>query len=123
MPQLAEREAQPIRPLMNIRDVRPLSEEDNACMAELAAVLKRHGSLDRFGLTLLHEHFSTGPDEVMLETNDPIARTLLIKPVPKTELYGVDSVVTSWRLDDIGRPLMACSCIKDGADHSHQSRG
>lgn len=117
MQQLTDSNSLHVRPTMNIRDVKPLSDEDGACMAEVAAVLKRYGCLDRFGMTLLHEHFTTATtDEVMLETNDPVARTLLIRPVPKSELQGVDSVVTSCQfLQNEPRLLRVNACANDGS--------
>ncbi len=36
--------------------VRPLTESDAPMVKELAEVLKKYDALDRFGLTLLHQH-------------------------------------------------------------------
>ena len=112
-----------LAPLPNINDVDPpLSENDKACMREIAHVLRRYGCLERFGVTLLHEHFPVGGDEILLEDNDPETRMLTIKPVNKASLEGADTITTSWRLDT-GEPEIDCKCIKYGDEHSHQSRG
>lgn len=108
--------------LPDISEVRPLSDSDEACMTEIAAVLRRHGCLDRFGVTLLHKHFPVADEEVLVESCDVAGRTLTIKPVPKSELDGLDYTETSWDLAT-GKPQMACVCVKMGKDHQHHSRG
>ena len=106
----------------HIADVEGKSEKDDALFAELAAVLKRHNALDRFGVTLLHRHFDIRKGEVLLETTDVPSRVQTIEPVPEASLADVPFVETSWRLGD-GWVAMACVCVKSGSDHSHQSRG
>ena len=61
--------------LRDITEVIPLSEKDDELIQELVAVLRKHNALDRFGLTLLHQHFDIGDDEVMVESTDIEART------------------------------------------------
>lgn len=110
-------------PLPNINQVALFTESDEKCLVEIAEVLKKHNNLDRFGVNLLHQHFAVADDEVMLETNDTIQRTLLMKPVKISEIQNMDARITSWRLDT-GKPQMACVCVKDsGGDHGHYSRG
>lgn len=108
--------------LIDIRDVEPLNNNDIPVMQDLYEVLKKHNALERFGVTLLHEHFDITEDEVLIEMTDRNSRTQTIKPVNKDNPLLVDSIETSWRLDT-GFPVQACSCIKFGDDHSHQSRG
>src|SRR5262249_39367548 len=64
-----------------IENAEPLGCQDVALLTELREVLARHGALGRFGLTLLHEHFPVEDNEVLLETNDPLTRTLEMRPV------------------------------------------
>lgn len=110
-------------PLPSLKNVPPMNAEDQECLEEVAKVLKRHGRLDRFGVTLLHQHFPIGDDEVMLETNDPILRTLEMRPSLKADIEKQDARITGWRLDS-GTPLMACVCVDFGnGDHQHLSRG
>ncbi|MHB0865319.1 MAG: hypothetical protein ACYC1Y_00200 [Minisyncoccota bacterium] len=109
-------------PLPDLNDILPFGLEDQTCLEEIATVLKKHGRLNRFGVTLLHQHFPVGDDEVMLETNDPVSRTLEMRPCSRAELENKEATVTSWRLDS-GKPQMACVCVKMGDDHQHHSRG
>ncbi len=108
--------------LPNIKDVSPLSDGDNMLMSELADVLRKHDAIDRFGITLMHSHFLVTDDEMLLETCDIEGRTLMIRPVPKSDLDGLDYVTTSWHLGS-GKPQMACVCVMFGNDHQHHSRG
>jgi hypothetical protein len=45
-----------------------LGPQDAKFVQDLVAVLEKHGNLDRFGLCLLHDHFSLGDGEVLVET-------------------------------------------------------
>jgi len=105
--------------LPHITEVKPLSNEDNLTMEKLYQVLKEQNALKRFGITLLHEHFEVGDDEVLVEFTDIKTRTQTILPVSKNDPELIDSIETSWRLDT-GIPVMACRCKKYGTgDHSH----
>ncbi len=86
-------------PLPDIDEVEPFSEKDQVCMHAVREVLQQHGALGRFGLTLLHEHFSIAHDEVLMETVDTETRTLITRPVKIDEQSVSNSVETSWRLD------------------------
>jgi hypothetical protein len=46
--------------LVDIDDVRPVDATDQVVFDEVRKVLARHGALQRFGLTLLHQHFDVG---------------------------------------------------------------
>lgn len=86
-------------PLPDIDEVAPLSEKDSSCIAEMREVLARHEALSRFGITLLHEHFTVADDEVMVEFVDKDNRVLTTRPVKAAEHPAMNSVETSWRLD------------------------
>lgn len=110
-------------PLPDLKNVPLFGAEDQTCLEEIATVLKKHGRLDRFGVTLLHQHFPVGDNEILLEKNDPASRTLEMRPCNRAELEGMDARITSWRLDS-GKPQMACVCINfGGGEHQHLSRG
>ncbi len=105
--------------LPNIIEVKPLSDSDKETMDKLYQVLKEQNALNRFGITLLHEHFEVADDEVLIEFTDIETRTQTIKPVFKNDPELIDAIETSWRLDT-GFPVMSCKCKKYGTgDHSH----
>jgi|CXWL01.1.fsa_nt_gi hypothetical protein len=116
------REAAALASLRHVSEVEPLADKDRPLVDDLIRVLKKHNALDRFGITLLHKHFEMTEDEMLLETTDLATRIQTIQPVKKSELEGLDAIVTAWRLDTEG-PLMNCKCIKTGKDHEHHSRG
>ncbi|MGW3566042.1 hypothetical protein ACWDSL_19570 [Streptomyces sp. NPDC000941] len=62
--------------LPRFEEAEGLGPQDAEFIRDLIAVLKKHGNIDRFGLCLLHDHFPLEADEVLVETNDPRARTL-----------------------------------------------
>lgn len=84
--------------LPDIMEVRPVGSEDDAIFDEIRAVLERHNALGRFGVTLLHQHFDIGDDEVLVEQIDALNRILDTRPVPKA--LATNGIETSWRLDD-----------------------
>jgi hypothetical protein len=71
----------------------------SACLAAVRQVLRSYGKLERFGVALLHSHFSLAPDEIMLETSDEETRTLTLRPVRESEA-GNNKVGTIWMLRD-----------------------
>jgi hypothetical protein len=108
--------------IKDINEVLPRTASDDPLFAELAAVLKKHDALDRFGITLLHTHFPVADDEIMFEENDPEDRTLSMKTVKKADLEGVDYSETSWHLGPNGEVMMGCVCKKFGSEHSHSHK-
>ena len=64
------------RSLPRFEEAEDLGPQDAEFVRDLVAVLAKHGNLNRFGLCLLHDHFPLAADEVLVETNDPRARTL-----------------------------------------------
>lgn len=91
----------PLAQLSDIDDVAPLSNVDKPCLDEIRAVLAKHDALQRFGITLLHEHFEVAEDEILVETIDAKTRTLTSRPEKVSELSNYNAVETSWRLDDL----------------------
>jgi hypothetical protein len=102
----------------HISEVEPRSEQDHALFAELAAVLKKYGALNRFGVSLLHRHFEIRPGEVLLESTDIASRTQTIRPVDHTATAADPYIETAWRLGD-GWIAMGCKCVQRGLDHQH----
>ena len=98
-----------LAPLPYIDDVKPLSPEDEACMAEIKDVLMKHHRLQRFGLCLMHEHFQVAEDEILLETCNLEKRTLMIRPAKRAALQNVKRIATNWRLDS---PVAMAECIQ-----------
>ena len=55
--------------LTDIDEVERLSESDQACFDDIREALRKHGKLQRFGVTLLHSHFPVQDDENNCVTN------------------------------------------------------
>lgn len=90
----------------------PLNPEDTACLEELRAVLLRHGAIDRFGVTLLHDHFPVYEGETLLETCDAESRRLTMQVVPTAVLADREVVETEWRFSPSGEVIAAMTCGK-----------
>jgi hypothetical protein len=75
----------------HIADVRPIDEDDAACLEAVRHVLAEHGALDRFGIALLHSHFDVADDEMMLETTDAELREHRVRPVKRSYPEETDS--------------------------------
>jgi hypothetical protein len=110
--------------LPDITDVRPVGPADRACLTELRAVLARHAALDRFGITLLHDHFPMGDDEQLMETCDPATRTLTIRPEALDEIdHRSGSVIeTMWHFDPVSEDALAGLVCKVGCFVDLQDR-
>ncbi len=67
--------------LADIHEVKPLGDQDRACLEAIREVLTEYGCLERFGLNLLHKHFEMAADEILVEAVDEETRTLVTKPV------------------------------------------
>jgi hypothetical protein len=83
----------------HVDHVLPLSDYDDPCLSEIRDVLLRHNALNRFGITLLHDHFEVADDEILVESCDPVLRTLVLRPMKKAEVAGTSLLETSWSLD------------------------
>ena len=110
-------------------DVEDLDGSDLVCFQEIAAVLQRHGKLDRFDLALRHGHFDVADDELLVETSDPISRTLSIEPYRSDSIpVGAGIRETVWSLELDG-PVASQRCkqgclvdLKDKHSASHVYR-
>jgi hypothetical protein len=102
----------PLPILPDIDEVTPLSDADQPCLAEIRAVLAKHDALQRFGVTLLHEHFEVAEEEILVETIDVETRTLTSRPEKIAELGNYNSVETSWRLDDLNAMARCTSACR-----------
>jgi hypothetical protein len=112
--------------LLDIDEVDARSQADDKCFAELRTVLERHNALGRFGITLLHQHFDIGDDELLVEEVDVESRTLTIVPVLRTEVMRTRVKETNWRLDsDVA--MSVCTpyqfCYVDNKNDHHPRSG
>jgi hypothetical protein len=106
--------------LPDIDQVIPMGPTDDQLMADLRCVLDQHGALERFGITLLHQHFDLGDDEVLVESVDPTTRTLTIRPKTASQFEGMRSIETQWRLDDARGMLRCVQVCPGGSSSEHQ---
>jgi hypothetical protein len=110
----------------DIEDVEPINDNDLDCLAEVSAVLKKHGKRERFGIALLHKHFEMNSDEQLVEYTDEVNRILTIKPVKKAEAG--NTIETIWELGDgkgvhkvsLGCSLACWTNVQGGHSRSHQ---
>ena len=86
--------------LPHLHEVRSLDTTDAACLADVRAVLARHGKDERFGVNLLHRHFAIGEDERLVEVIDEESRTLTARPMKADELPG--AMPSAWQLTEDG---------------------
>jgi hypothetical protein len=103
-----------------LRRVTPRTAADDALFAELKDVLERHQAVSRFGIALLHDHFDMAPDELLAESCDTAARTLVCRPARRVDLRGVP-LDTMWRLDVEGSGEVQCvaTCYIDPQLKTH----
>src|SRR4051812_34758293 len=85
--------------LTDIHAVQRRTTDDDACIAEIKAVLKRHDLDKKYGLTLLHKHFDLEPGEIMVEHTDVASRTLTSRPAPAADFDDANLVEVTWSLD------------------------
>lgn len=109
----------------DIDDVEPINNCDTDCLIEIRDVLKKHGKTERFGVALLHSHFELASDEIMLESSDSEGRTLITKPVKRSDA-GDNNVGTIWMLRDGDVTAMSwcrkyCKKRWFGHDKNHNS--
>ena len=76
-----------------------IDDSDEECLQDLKAVLERHGKLSKFGVALLHKHFDLEDNELMVESNDPLSRTLTTRAVSSSVAEVQNLVPTLWRFD------------------------
>jgi hypothetical protein len=106
--------------LKDIDAIKPIDNDDTDCLIEVREVLRKHCKLERFGIALLHSHFSLDAGEVMLEESDERTRTLTLKPVKQSEI-GRSDIGTIWMLQDSGpEAVLVCRQIcKRDIFHRH----
>ena len=103
----------PYTALKDINEVDPFTDNDRETLALVREVLRERNAIDRFGVTLLHDHFDVNDDEVLVETCDPETRTLTIKPYRNEQLKEADInedgyVQTNWRFDQENPKNLVC---------------
>jgi len=114
--------------LPQLEEIEPLGPSDSACLEEIRDVLVRHSAIERFGITLLHDHFDVALDEVLVESCDPENRVLTVTPA---RIGGVSDegrlVETNWRFGRRGEVLASLVCrvgcfvdLKDKHRRTHQ---
>jgi hypothetical protein len=96
--------------------------EDDTLFAELRDVLETHDALSRFGIVLLHQHFSVGDDEILVETCDPVKRTLQCTVQRKAEINAGPIIETNWRLD-VPSVLAVCARVCQSSRDSGHVQG
>lgn len=98
-------------------EVVPFSETDQPCFDELRQVLAKYGALNRFGICLLHDHFPIAQDEILIETVNPVERTMVLKPMRTLEVGS--ALETAWQFSSdppqpgvMPVPIPKQKCIK-----------
>jgi hypothetical protein len=89
----------------------PLQLSDDQFISEFYNLLVRTGNTNRFGLTLLHDHFPIEPDEILMETHDKETRTLTLQPMKYADL-GDNVKITSWKIG-AGEVTDLTGCAED----------
>lgn len=107
--------------LRHIADVRPIDDDDGPILSEIRDVMEKHNCLDRFGITLLHNHFELDDDEVMMETTDLDRREHLVRPMKLRELQeaGIVAQSTVIGFDKAGYRQI-CGCDPRASGHHHK---
>ncbi|OJJ22893.1 hypothetical protein BKI52_00650 [marine bacterium AO1-C] len=103
----------PYAALKDIDVIDPFTDEDRETLELVREVLRKRNAIDRFGITLLHDHFEVNDDEILLETCDHETRTLTIRPYRNEELKEADIdedgyVQTNWRFDQNDPKNLLC---------------
>lgn len=90
-----------------------LSQVEKDMFREVAAVISKYKDQTReFGMCLVHEHFGVANDEIMHETNDPVSRVLIAKPVKIADMPA-GSHPTQWKLIQGGKAEATQWCCND----------
>lgn len=92
----------------HIDDVSALDDSDIECLREVRDVLKKHGRVERFGVTLLHKHFDLSEDECLVEETDVEQKLQVISVKKKGEVQRERVIETVWRLGDTPNVIMGC---------------
>jgi hypothetical protein len=105
----------------HIADVAPLGDQDREVLAEIRAVLEKHGALERFGVNLIHRHFELLEGEVLLEATEMDSRRQIVEVRPEAEVVGGDVIATQWVFGTRGEG-MACKLYCNYQDYAHKTR-
>ncbi|EAY24125.1 hypothetical protein [Microscilla marina] len=113
--------------LKDINEVDPLTDEDHETLQMVREVLRKRNAIDKFGVSLLHDHFEVNEDEILLETHDPISRTLTVKPYRNESLKEADIdddgfMQTNWRFDQDDPKNLLCM-VYCTINHAPEHRG
>jgi hypothetical protein len=100
--------------LPELSEALPLDDTDLACLADLKAVLARHGKLERFAVQLAHRHFDLAEAEILIERPDHIARTQHVSVALNGDYP--DAIPTTWLFEE-GPALslsdaIYCVCVR-----------
>lgn len=85
--------------LPDIRNVDAISARERECLDAIRRVLEAHDCIERFGVTLLHNHFHLAEDEILVETSDVQNRTLVSRPRKTRDVDFGRLLETYWRWD------------------------
>lgn len=102
----------------HINEVHGLCSADDECMAEVQAVLSKHGKTGKFGLTLLHKHFELRENEILVEHCDEVSRVLTCKPISISEIPSGQLIQTVWRFTEAGERVSVRDCVKTFNGHA-----
>ena len=109
--------------LPDVNDVVKYSDLDKPLFDELYSVLNKFNALERFGISLLHNHFDLKENEVLLERTNRTNRTQTIEPISEVELMAMTYIETSWRLDVDGpKPEFRCQVEQTSIPPQHVDR-
>jgi hypothetical protein len=78
-----------------------------ACMGQVAEILRQHGLEGKIGLSVLHEHFQVGDDELMFESSDSAHRALKFEPVKRSAIDPQDVFISIWEPSE-GKAMGCC---------------
>ncbi len=102
--------------LPSIHAVERVDPSDEACLEAVREVIALHGKTRRFGVTLLHQHFPLGDDELLVEHCDVERRTLVTAPMKGSEVIARRYIPTVWRFDG-PRANVCAYCPVHGNQH------
>lgn len=69
---------------------------DSPLFREIRDILVKHSKHKTFGLFLVHKHFPVSNSEELLESIDASTRTMVVAPVDRSVIEGINAVPTNW---------------------------
>lgn len=92
-----------------------LSKTEIRMMEEVFKVFSKYKNKTRkFGLQLVHSHFSIYQDEILYETHDKQTRTLTTTPINKS--IAMNALATSWEFKESGKIFVTSLCCDSPPD-------